>query len=1765
MTLSNWLHRNFRRHPQKKRTERGVGRLRGRRSLNFRIRAGLAGEHLEERAVLSHLLTVNEPASGFRDAFLPTQSAAVNGNMSGNEIDSLTMFFNEGDVVEFSIAAVPLRADLQSAVSYSQSVYAEIFDLQEWDSVTDPPTGELLQDSGSEVSSMISTGISLISGGGNIALSLQGEATIASSGVAGNFFITGSAEKSITTGTHHPDRGYANVDLGGTNQFSFHLAGSSNYSGTWEWSTNRDGVSRSGTARSLIEMTPVLPVGQTLALDKLPGCPSSTESACSQSQTEFATAEWEFTPDLIEPMLGIFDPSGQLYTMTKDNLQLTVPEAGHWRFVVARDNSFNTPTPEPNLGYRRPYSLDIEVLPDIILHDVTWVEDGLELEYQVIRSLHEDTTINFGWTRDKADQGGAGFAIYHIPVSKIPFRGTVVVPKENLPPWGHGLEDFKWLNIQADPDDKVEETNEGFSVGDNNKLEIELPSSVIPPQFRFELPTTATKNESYAWVAHIENQNPFRQIVFIEWDWNSPSPVPQIHDKMGTQTLTITDQEKLQIGEPTISWPWIPAENPEKTVGTRMFEVDLMGFIARFGRVGSLTADLAAALDEAFRLLETSQMVTSQITTAHTLRYEYGGPSNPILHSVEVNVPEESKFHLARWYLTVTKALNLIGDAKAWDAGNPGPTVVTPAADYIAQKILDIADAYYEQAKDPPDGNFTVIPRISPEYEFREEYSSFEHQIENSSERMRAWVDAEALARDRAIGAQLENEPRWQAEQRIAAARFGLEGAIESIHSILNYGHLKPFIDTTIRPNSEAIVESLTVDGLPTELASRLSENGWTEQQLDALLFHSTSIGAELWSNESVLANTDAASMLFTFGAILFDVNRAIDVRVEQLGLQNRTPNRDELVAVQSKLSSIEAKLQNGRASLEIIDEVRDVSHEIIGLAVAANNKSFLESHLDQALNYLLQFADRESHDSATQLVENLLASGDINDAVGAQLLADLDDIEHEIAVAQFDSALDRLNSILLDVNSMRGMEISEDAADRISSRIDTLKATFDAASLTIEEVLLNDAIGNVATSIDKLSLRFSHAVNLDAKIEEKTISEAIRIVGPSDQEITIADVMYDTSSFQLDIDLRDAELPDGIYEMIINTNMVVPIHYDGQLTDDDGINDGEIRIVFHQRNFDFGDAPDSMYSSLLSEDGPRHAVGGPWLGESVAGELNARPRTLATGDTSDDGIRFPELLIAGQTSFIEVTSSNASSHLDIFVDFDGVDGFANNPNEHLRIALTGGTELIPITIPEDAVAGRTFARFRISTSGGLGPTGFAPDGEVEDYPIVILNPPFGFYDFEDFDTVEAPGLPSGWEANEDVRGNVWRVKNEINESDSGTNHAVVRNSNVLTDSRLVSPVIPSETGTTRISFRHDYFTLAKWDGGLFEISIAGGPFLDILEAGGSFEAGGYNEQIFEQVETPIESRFAWSGLSRGYVDTMIRLPESAVGSDVQFQWRYVSYEHFGAVRGWRVDSIMLEGPGGELPMDFGDAPRSFGTTLDANGARHVVGEVFLGHAIDAEPNGQPHEEAAGDDATNASDDDGIFFDGPLIPGAPNTFTIIASSNSVLSGWIDFNGDGDWNDEGEQVLDDVAVPAGESRLRVVIPAAAALHESVFARFRIGSMLRLRPTGPAPDGEVEDMKMDVERIVVPGDSNFDGRFDSSDLVRVFQAGKYEDGIPNNTSFTEGDWNGDGDFTTADLVFAFQAGTYEATNFSRLAWAVRVDLSDDHRGNNERIQV
>lgn len=158
----------------------------------------------------------------------------------------------------------------------------------------------------------------------------------------------------------------------------------------------------------------------------------------------------------------------------------------------------------------------------------------------------------------------------------------------------------------------------------------------------------------------------------------------------------------------------------------------------------------------------------------------------------------------------------------------------------------------------------------------------------------------------------------------------------------------------------------------------------------------------------------------------------------------------------------------------------------------------------------------------------------------------------------------------------------------------------------------------------------------------------------------------------------------------------------------------------------DFGDAPDPSYFTLLSRDGARHRiVNGMRLGTAIDLDTDGQPNATATGDDTqetddEDGVVFTQPLVAGDMSEVTVTASG-SGLLNAWIDFNG-DGVWSSPGERIFTdrALTTGANVLSFQVPSSATARETFARFRFSTAAGLGPEGFAPNGEVEDTAVSI-------------------------------------------------------------------------------------------------------------------------------------------------------------------------------------------------------------------------------------------------------------------------------------------------------------------------------------------------------------------------------------------------------------------------------------------------------------
>jgi hypothetical protein len=161
---------------------------------------------------------------------------------------------------------------------------------------------------------------------------------------------------------------------------------------------------------------------------------------------------------------------------------------------------------------------------------------------------------------------------------------------------------------------------------------------------------------------------------------------------------------------------------------------------------------------------------------------------------------------------------------------------------------------------------------------------------------------------------------------------------------------------------------------------------------------------------------------------------------------------------------------------------------------------------------------------------------------------------------------------------------------------------------------------------------------------------------------------------------------------------------------------------------FDFGDAPDGPYPTLLAHDGARHRIGGLWLGDAdnaPDAEADGQPNAAARGDdytgsNDERGVSIP-WLTAGVPASIYVDVSGGGGYVSAWIDFNR-NGDWLDPGEQVYAgSLPNGHHKIAVTPPSGSVFGITFARFRISTQPGLGPTGLAPDGEVEDHQVWIF------------------------------------------------------------------------------------------------------------------------------------------------------------------------------------------------------------------------------------------------------------------------------------------------------------------------------------------------------------------------------------------------------------------------------------------------------------
>lgn len=581
---------------------------------------------------------------------------------------------------------------------------------------------------------------------------------------------------------------------------------------------------------------------------------------------------------------------------------------------------------------------------------------------------------------------------------------------------------------------------------------------------------------------------------------------------------------------------------------------------------------------------------------------------------------------------------------------------------------------------------------------------------------------------------------------------------------------------------------------------------------------------------------------------------------------------------------------------------------------------------------------------------------------------------------------------------------------------------------------------------------------------------------------------------------------------------------------------------VFHnvqgepEDDMDFGDAPDPAYPTLLVNNGARHViVSGIFMGALIDGEPDGQPHPNALGDDlnnlpDEDGVAFMTSLIPGQSAQVHVTVS-VPGNLSAWIDFNGNGSWADVGDQIFAMQpVSAGLNALTFPVPASAVPGATFARFRFTTFPFvLSYTGLAEDGEVEDYEVVIEEK-IKDYDFGDapegvlaypstgvlgnFPTCASVGGPgswiqhtqgtarfgAGWDAEVDGNAgfcplfnpNTYDQDECFMDGDAGL---------MVPDAFTVVGPVGSETvqpcpGAAGLSLGAPC-DLAMWGVNvdiMINNNLATQAYVNVLMdwnqdgmwsgMSAGCPSGPAPEHVLINFPVPIGAGTLSAmapppfqlGPQGGYVWTRFTITDQPV----PLPWNGAGVFDVGETE----DYLLLVDE-----LDYGDAYDGGGsghpTLLIQDGARHVVVPgVYLGSAVDTEPDGQPTINADGDDQNllfpgvpfPPGDEDGVLVPPVFIAGSTVTVQVVASVDGYLNTWIDWNLNSSWLDPGEHVFVDLPIVSGINNLDIVVPLPpATVWGGPYARWRFTTYAPTAqlPTGLERNGEVEDYEILVD--------------------------------------------------------------------------------------------
>ncbi|PSU98121.1 GEVED domain-containing protein [Photobacterium kishitanii] len=537
-----------------------------------------------------------------------------------------------------------------------------------------------------------------------------------------------------------------------------------------------------------------------------------------------------------------------------------------------------------------------------------------------------------------------------------------------------------------------------------------------------------------------------------------------------------------------------------------------------------------------------------------------------------------------------------------------------------------------------------------------------------------------------------------------------------------------------------------------------------------------------------------------------------------------------------------------------------------------------------------------------------------------------------------------------------------------------------------------------------------------------------------------------------------------------------------GGTASDGEVEDHPLVILADTSTLDGGDAPDS-YLVEFAEGGPKHIPSSTlYLGSNdVDGEVSAASSDATADDATgndEQGITLPQLLL-DETSYTATAKvfNNTGEDATLIAWLDSDRNGTFDAYEVISQTVPSNNALTDYPIVWSGLSPISYGTYNMRVrlapiSDGLTATsvgGIATNGEVEDHQLTVY----------ECSVTEASGytdLTQGLSVGRHVA-TTWQNKGLlIEEVSTSSPYAYVNDVYIMSHGEPAGYQVDSKmlyAGNNAVSYK-----LVNIDGSprtANSVSAVGDP---------NGSSGTITVVALDLNDTTIATKYYPDNGPAFEVNT-----SDTGGTPIH---RVVMWFNSTAFDGF-VGALESSCEVAVLRQDFGDAPdMDAGTAVGDYQTRSVDGgaahkktdtdgdtqiDITLGTAWDYDDGIHQGFPANADDLDEATDDeDGVTLSSAMEPpGGSFDLDVVLTKDagSTLNGlqlhaWIDWNRDGDWDDAGEQIINNPTATAGTINTPITVPGGAELGYT-YVRVRACSADTScdSPIGEANDGEVED--------------------------------------------------------------------------------------------------